>query len=74
MADDSHIICVEEDLEEEVDLVGTDRSDTELAINGVTERHTIGGVGKSNSDDVVEEDGEECRGETPGERRCLWRR
>ena len=63
VTDDSHIICIKEDLEKEVDLIGPNWSDTELAVNSVTEGHTIRGVGEGNADDIVEEDGEEGRGE-----------
>ena len=61
VTNDSHIVCVEKDLEEKVDLIGADGSDTELAINGVAKGYTIGGVGECNTDDVVEEDGKEGR-------------
>jgi hypothetical protein len=63
VADDSHIVSVEEDLKEEVDLAATNRSDTELTINGVAESHTIGGVGEGDADDEVKEDGEESGSE-----------
>ena len=61
MADNSHVICVEEDLKKEIKLAAANRSDAELAINSVTEGHTIRGVSKGNTNDVVKEDSKESR-------------
>ena len=63
VADDSHVVSIQEDLEEEVDLAATNGGDAKLAINSVSKSYTIGGVGKGKANNVVKENCEESGGE-----------